>query len=451
MHTYKSNTTIEMNTNINEHCTMIYNQRLTISSEQLKDLFDLIVIELKKTNNSTNDNYCKIINTLKNISGLLLIDKLIVDHELFIFIQKFLMLLLNKWSNNHIILIDKDEYLFEEIIDLFGKMIKHIRTTNQEISSTLQIWFLNENFFQTIASVLEDISVNFYQYKNQDKNMKNLIMLIEIIQNYQGGCNHIGNNPSVLLLVDPIVKCLCSSVYFDSLKKIDIKSKTQSSFEEFLLTTIPDYVSWNRGQAQLMIINQLCLNNTLKSYQEIYDLFLSSINDWEFSVMQSIFYMTALLRYVAYYPSTRKYLEDHWKIIDSMFIILNASCLLENILITTNYNSETNLTDSAISFIFNLTHDCQYLMLIQENQYFSKEIFLKLKHAKVDRVKLHAFMILAKILHENDIQKLDHIDALVSIFFGYLLRAVNNPCHSCQDIPVEHLLISLKGKWKLKF
>ncbi len=42
----------------------------------------------------------------------------------------------------------------------------------------------------------------------------------------------------------------------------------------------------------------------LKTYQEIDELFLSSIDDWEYSLTESIFYMTALLRYVAYYPST---------------------------------------------------------------------------------------------------------------------------------------------------
>ena len=184
----------------------------------------------------------------------------------------------------------------------------------------------------------------------------------------------------------------------------------------------------------------------LTFYQEIYELFLPSIDDWQSPLMNSIFYMTALLRYVAYYPPTREYLKDNLKIIDSILIVLNANCLFENILVTTEYNSKTNLTDSAISLIFNLTRDCQYLTLIKENIFFSKETFLKLKDAQVVRVKLHAFMILAKILNENDIHKLDHIDTLVSVFFGYLSEALQDPSHAFQDVPIEHLLASLKGK-----
>ncbi|CAF1446909.1 unnamed protein product [Adineta steineri] len=132
-----------------------------------------------------------------------------------------------------------------------------------------------------------------------------------------------------------------------------------------------------------------------------------------------MFYMTLLLRYVVYYPSTQEYLINNLKILDSILILLNNYTLLDHILIATEYNSKTNLTDSAI--------------------------FLKLKHANIHRVKLHAFMILAKILNEQDILNLDNIDILTTVFINYLYKAINDPCHSFQDVPVEHLLTSLKG------
>ncbi|CAF3572728.1 unnamed protein product [Rotaria sp. Silwood2] len=328
-------------------------------------------------------------------------------------------------------------------------MIGHLTKTNQVSVSNFKTWFLNEPFFKTIASVLEDISINSYKYVDDDQNMESLSILIESIRCFQIGNDHIRNNPNVLLLVDPLIKCLCSSTYINTLKQIDIKSTDRSAFEDFILGTCPCYGAWNRGKAQIIIINALCLNNMLASYEEIYDLFLSTINDWEYALMESIYYMTALLRYVAFYSSTREYLKINLKILDSMLIILNSNCLLDNILITTDYNSETNLTDSAISFIFNLTHDFEMLTIIKENSFFSKEIFFKLKNSQVDRVKLHALMILSKILNEQDILNLDHIDTLTSIFFDYLSRAMNDPCHTCQDVPVEHLLASLKGMFSL--
>jgi hypothetical protein len=66
-----------MNSIINEYCTTISNQRRTISTEELKSLFDLIVLELNNSNDSTPDDYYKIMNTLKTLSGLTLIDQLI--------------------------------------------------------------------------------------------------------------------------------------------------------------------------------------------------------------------------------------------------------------------------------------------------------------------------------------------------------------------------------------
>ncbi|CAF1152302.1 unnamed protein product [Rotaria sordida] len=71
-----------MDSTINEYCTRITNQRTTILAEQLKPLFDLIVIELNN-NNSTIDDYCKIIDTLKNIYGSILIDQIIINNEIF--------------------------------------------------------------------------------------------------------------------------------------------------------------------------------------------------------------------------------------------------------------------------------------------------------------------------------------------------------------------------------
>ncbi|CAF1402699.1 unnamed protein product [Adineta steineri] len=433
-----------MDSAISKHCTAICDQKEKISAEELQSLFNLIVIELNNNNHSTIDDYIQIIDTLKNIYSLTLIDPLIVNNELFHLIRNYLTDLLNKWSSDTI-LTDKDEYLFHEIVELFSKMIKHIKTTNQVLTSTFQTWFLNELFFKAIALLLEDISINSSKYSTQNQNMEILSTLIQSIRFFQSGFDCIRNNPNVLLLIDPIIHCLCSSTYINTFKQINIKSDTQNPYEEFILEICPCYCIWHRGKSQLTIINQLCLNNMLNSYQEIYELFLPTINQWQYSIMQSMFYMTALLRYVAYYPSTQQYLINNLKIIDSILILLNNCTLLDNILTATEYNSKTNLTDSAISFIFNLSHDFQFLSLIKENSYFSKDIFLKLKHANIDRVKLHAFMILAKILNEKDILTLDNIDILTTVFINYLYKAINDPCHSFQDVPVEHLLTSLKA------
>ncbi len=97
-------------------------------------------------------------------------------------------------------------------------MIKHPQTANQ-LSSSFQNWFLNEIFFQTISSILEDISINSSKYFHQDKNMESLTILIESIHYFQNDNDEIRNHSNVLLLIDPIIKCLCSSFHIDILKK----------------------------------------------------------------------------------------------------------------------------------------------------------------------------------------------------------------------------------------
>ena len=58
-----------MNTVINEYSTNIITQRQKICAEELLWLFDLIVRELQKTDRSTIENYLKIVQTLKSLSG----------------------------------------------------------------------------------------------------------------------------------------------------------------------------------------------------------------------------------------------------------------------------------------------------------------------------------------------------------------------------------------------
>lgn len=436
-----------MDSSSNQCITEVHNQRRKLSIEQLKTSFDLKVMELNEKRNLTIDDYCKIIDELKQISGLTLINSQIVNNELFRLLQLYLIDILNKWSKSNISLSDREEYFFHEIIKLFSQMIMHLNNNTQAPLSDFQSWFLDGSFLQTICSVLEDISMysNKYINQTQTQNIECFSKLIQSIKWFQSDNDEILNNPNVLLLIDPIIKCLCSSTYIDTLKSVEIKSTNLSAYENFILVTCPAYCAWYRGKAQITMINCLCVNNMLNSYQDIYDLFLSKINDWQYSLMESMYYMTALLRYVAFYPSTREYLKKNLRIIDSMLIILNSKCLLDNILTTTRYNSETNLMDSAISFIFNLIQDFDMLNFVKENEFFCKEIFLKLIYAQVDRVKLHALMILSKILDEQDIQNLDHIDGFISVFVNYLSRAVNDPCHTFQDVPIEHLLTSLKG------
>lgn len=427
-----------MNLVINEHCITIINQHSNIGIEELLWLFDLIVRELQQTDDFIEENYSQIVQALKSLPLTIITNPLIINHQIFHLLLKFFIGLLNRWMKE-----DVNESLFGDIMGFIRKLIDHIKAVDQVVSSPFQQWFLNERFFQTIASVLNDLCINFNRYLNEHRMIRHLRLLILSLRFYQSHYDEIRDHPSVLLLVEPLVNCLSSPIYFQTLQNVDIH---HSQLTEFLLYIIPCYCMWNRGKAQSLIIHQLCLNNNLKSYEDIYELFLPSINDWPNSLMEAIFHMTAILRYVAFYPQTRRCLQNHLKIIDSAMVLLAADCLMDNMLIATDYNSKINVTDSAISLIFNLTNDSRSLSLIKENPFFSKEIFVKLTQAKVIRIQIHAFMILAKILNEEDILKLDHINALISVFFEYLSQAFDHPLHSFEDVPIEQLLRSLKGR-----
>lgn len=434
-----------MASTIDEVCQTVVEQRLSISVNDLKSLLDSISDLLKSNENL--DDHCKIIDVVKKVRVNTLLDETIISHDVFRWIRDLLMNIFNRWQEKNKILHDKHQYLCREIVDILSKLISYLKDTDQMLKfSSFQEFFLDQPFFQSLSALLKDLSENSSHYQSNDDMLKSLNEFIGLIQWYQSDHDEIRNDQNMLLLIDPIIKCLSSLTYIEVFKQLNIESRESTPLQEFFLQRCPCYTVWYRGKAQLTIIRQLCVNGILLSYEEIYDLFLPTIELWETPVIESIVYMTSLLRYVALYPTTRIYLKKHTRLIDSILMLLNSNRLVENVLIRADYNAETHLTDSVLSFLFNLTDDLEYLTLLNDHPLFHKEIFFKLTQSKVDRVQLHSFMILSKILDENDIQQLDHVDTLISVFMNYLVNACKDPSHTYEDVPIEDLLVSLKGR-----
>ena len=434
-----------MASTIDELCRTVVDQRLSITVDDLKSLLDSIYDLLKSNDNL--DDHCKIIDAVKKVPVNTLLEETIISHEVFRWIRDLLMNLFNRWRGKNDPLHDKHQYLCRQIVDILSKLISYLKDTDQMSKfSSFQEFFLDQSFFQSLSGLLKDLSENSSNYRSDDDMLKSLNELMGLIQWYQSDNDEIRNDQSMLLLIDPIIKCLSSSTYIEVFKQLNSESSESAPLQEFFLQRCPCYTVWYRGKAQLTIIHQLCVNGILPSYGEIYDLFLPTIELWETPMKESIVYMTSLLRYVALYPTTRIYLKEHTRLIDSILTLLNSNRLVENVLIRADYNAETHLTDSVLSFLFNLTDDLEYLTVLNDHPLFNKDIFFKLTQSKVDRVQLHSFMILSKILDENDIQQLDHVDTLISVFMNYLVNACKDPSHTYEDVPVEDLLVSLKGR-----
>ena len=433
-----------MSSTLDENCQSIVARRPSISVDDLKSLLDSIFDQLKSNENL--DDYCKIIDAVKKVRVNTLIERQIISHDVFHWIRNLLISIFHQWQEKSDLLTEKHQYLFREVVDIFSKLISYIKNTNQVPTfSSFQEFLLDQSLFQSLSALLNDLAEGSLKYQNNEDKLKLLNDFIGLIQWYQSDHDEIRNHPHMLLLIDSIIKCLSSSTYIETFKQLNIESSEQTSFQEFFLQRCPCYTVWHRGTAQLTIIHQLCLNGILQSYEEIYDLFLPTIEQWERAVMESVFFLTAILRYVSFYPTTRRYLQKHPRIIDSILILLNATRLVENALITVEFNDQTHLTDSVLSFLFNLTDDLEFLTLVNENPLFTKDTFFKLKQSKIERIQLNSFMILSKILDENDIHQLDNVDTLVAVFMNYLVNASKTPEHAYEDVPIEYLLSSLKG------
>ena len=432
---------------VKQCCEKLVQQRQTMTVEELRSNFDLI---MNQDENQVLKSCFEIVDALKKTRPTLLLDATILNHQLSHFLRHRLVDLLDRWRMECGGLSEDDNKLFQILVDLLVKMIEQIKMNDEDSSfECFKEFFIYQFVFESLSSLVKKIGKNAKIYENRENLFQCLNRFISVIQWYQCDHEEIRDDPVVLLLMASITECLSSLTYIELIEKIPVDAEKQSSFEEFFLQTCPCYVVWHRGPIQSRVIQRLCLNQMLPLYQRIYELLLPTIEFWESSVMISVFYMTAIIRYVAFHQSTRKYFKTNPKLIDSLLILFKAPSLLLNIQKTPDYNPETNLSDSAISTLFYLLSDCDFYKLIQENPNFSKEIFLQSRSAKVDRIKLHSFMILARILNENDIKNLDKTTELVSVFMDYLVKAAQDESHAFQDVPIQDLLFSLKGKFSV--
>ena len=424
-----------------EICIHMSKEGPTLTVEQMRSL--LVTIDAERRDESDILISLPLIDGLSQVRPSTLIDAQVINSDLLVGLRDRLGDMFHRCSISE----DKREdiYACRSIIDFFGKIIDHLKSVDPVLSLPFQRYFLVASLFHPLSSLLNDIAANTSHYADDDPLLELLNVFLGSIHWYQRDNEAMQNDPLLLLLLHSIVRCLSSPSYEDRLINLSLRPTDQSPLNEFFLETCPSFIAWCRGPFQSIVIDQLCVNGILDSTERIYSLFLPTVDCWLSPLVNAIYYVTALIRYVAFYRDTRSSLREHVQIIDAVLLLFHSTRLIDNVLLTSDFNAETNVIDSAISFLFNLMDEPSFVTLIKNNEHFSKEIFLHLKHSRVDRVKLHALMILAKVLDEIDLKKLDYIETFTTLFIDYLVRAFQHRSHACEDVHIEQLLASFKG------
>ncbi|CAF1049409.1 unnamed protein product [Didymodactylos carnosus] len=394
------------------------------NSNQLENCF------LGWNKNESPETLCEIIRQLTSFSSQLKKPNQI-SHEIFSNIITVLTQILNKW----LALSEQEIRLFKSITDLLSTMITAIDEQNVAAFKHL---LLTKPFIKSISAFLEHIlpklsTVNCDVVEGVSK----LLFMLDILQYDRPD---ITDDENLLTLLDPVMKCICSINYFTILTNLTA-STTLTIQEEFLVITCSYYFSRYRGIYAEKLTNKLG-DIMLKRFEQVLCQLTQTVSNWNESMMKAVQYISYVLRRFGEFDSTRKRLNGHLKIIDSIMMILNSSHLHHQVL-KQEQNVETTLIYTAIWVLSSLENDSELTAYIKANH--NTQTFMTLTNAKYKPIQTYAYKILAVVMNEDDIKQSDDPGKITTVFIDFIKQAVDSQFQSSPGGKLTSLLYSLRA------
>ncbi|CAF3697610.1 unnamed protein product [Rotaria sp. Silwood1] len=437
--TYNNNTQfssqqypVNYSTSSTDYTSIIFNQSKTISTDELIPLLDKLTRQLKHTRSEQRlGKLNDIIYALIPVRPSILVS--VAHHKLFIHIEAPFSEVIQQWSNKSK-LNDDQSFLFQITPKLLKKIFKNSNETDFYPS-----WLFDSSFIEIIRDCLTNISKpNKYIIDNNQDETKNFIRLFTIYSDYQERLNEkeYSNQDVLIELMDPIMNCLSSQDYIDSFDITNINKKKIGQKEKFFLLKCPSFFLSYRGSRIDQIMNNL-LSTMLPQYTNILRNIIPSINQWNNSTIRAVDY---LLQIVDRGSTNIEYISSHLPFIDYILTIIDSQILYTN-LDETLSNSETNLMNTAISFLSKIVNEPTILGYIKKKQVTPS--FLRLTSAKYKPLQYNVYTLLSNITSENDIKSMPNPGALLSTTLNLLRATIHDKNEDPQQ--TEQLLETLKG------
>ncbi|CAF0755710.1 unnamed protein product [Didymodactylos carnosus] len=419
---------------INQRCASIREQAKSLTSTTLKPLFNDVVQELKVESN--DDLLQEIVQCFDEVPGSTLTDISIINHELFIIIQDKLISIIKKWHSEHETLNKEEETIYLKTSQLLSKMVASTNAINIPVFKT---WLLKLPYLEIIKICIQSVGTNGKHLN--DPNLQSFGILLKALSDFQRPRPEIMDDTNLLLLLDPVRTCICSKYYLDSFLNLQLDSSTLSVKDDFLLVQCPFYFAGYKGKRREETSNAL-LDVMLSNYEQIFSKFIPMIHSWNHSIILPIHHITNVLTGTCNVKSCKMRLTKRLNIVNDILIILSADNICNEVKNTLS-NAQSMLINSAIACLFNLTLEEDILAYIKEKNV--TQAFLKLTNSQYDRIEVHAYMILACIMNEDDIKKLADPTKITAVFINFLKEAVDHPSQRCRGVSVAGLLTGLKG------
>lgn len=422
---------------IEQQCAFIKQSTNSLTNDQLKASFDIIVVELNKNNTLNSIPTIElIVNTISTCSknDKIFLQTNLYNHQLLIIIRDCYSNYFSRWQNGN--KFDKDlNKVFSQIAIFFADLSYDVSDTN--INALKQL-IIHEPLLNQLNLCLKDIATHGKHL--QDNRIEPIDYYIRAIHYLEKGRPDIQSIPIVLSLFESIVSCVCSNHFIKMFKQIGKLEKLDES-QNFLLDTCTDVISWHDAGVynQTHIAVRTALLSTFVSWFENYISSYEKLNKIAIKIIGQL--CITLLGGNAndedIFPEPIR--KDYCKLIDQLYSILNS--IVES--------GKTN--ESMIGLTRVLTQSLYSLTMTNDLRIYIKNkrmipLLLKLTNIDDETIQFHVYRILAAILTEEDIKTLTNPSKIANVFLRFLTSLIDD---SSMKPRFHNLLRSLKGKSKI--
>ena len=398
---------------IAQHCNLLEQWKENNQFDQQRDnILNDFHTELIRLQSSNIVTFRQEINRITKLlrDNILCLNDLILTFFLDYFIQLF-----KQWRELTYVNDPNDSNTFENLSIIFTNNIQYIMND-----------LLVQEFIEclnTIARIGKDLFTN-----------PNITIITRMLNNYT---NIESDNKYSFMEVsqfsDSIIKCLCApyTLQVFSQYKFSVKSEECTSTEHFVFNGLFDFVSlMNRQQLEEQSFE--LRKHLLPSISDLLDTYVLSSDEWSTSAVKILTDLTTLFLYsVQMTLSNDLCLDTQMHICDTairiLFLISRSSKLNNNCL---QYVYMGTLNDKIIDYLKsqNLTATMFKLSTMYKNE---------------TEIQFNVYRILAAIMTEEDIKRLDDPGDIAKIFLNHLNEVKDI---SGWETRVRNLLASLKSK-----
>ena len=171
--------------------------------------------------------------------------------------------------------------------------------------------------------------------------------------------------------------------------------------------------------------------------------FLPNIETWKTPVIIALTHIVDIM--VNASLITQTYILQQPNIIDYGLTILRNERLRTTIK-SNLMTPETWLINSILTGLHNMIYDLKLLAILKRKDVTST--FMQITRiASYDRIQIHAYLILAGILSEAEIQELNNAKEITIVFLKYLSKAMKSEDKMFREIPMIAILCGLKSMY----